>query len=98
MGRSGWPAGRSTLCGLAGGRTTWCVGFLGALGCGALGTLLGGHLADRFGRLRLLRTGYVLAIPSLIANRPLLRGLTWMLFGMVLAWYASTYPLGNWAS
>jgi MFS transporter, FSR family, fosmidomycin resistance protein len=36
------------------------------LGCGALGTLLGGHLADRFGRLRVLRTGYVLAIPSLI--------------------------------
>lgn len=36
------------------------------LGCGAVGTLLGGHLADRFGRLRLLRIGYVLAIPSLI--------------------------------
>ena len=36
------------------------------LGCGALGTLLGGHLADRFGRLRVLRTGYVLMVPSLI--------------------------------
>jgi hypothetical protein len=41
---------------------------------------------------------FALAIPSLIAPRPLLRGLVWMLFGMVLAWYASTYPLGNWAS
>jgi MFS transporter, FSR family, fosmidomycin resistance protein len=36
------------------------------LGCGALGTLLGGHLADRFGRLRVLRLGYVLMVPSLI--------------------------------
>jgi FSR family fosmidomycin resistance protein-like MFS transporter len=36
------------------------------LGCGAVGTLLGGHLADRFGRLRVLRTGYVLMVPSLI--------------------------------
>jgi FSR family fosmidomycin resistance protein-like MFS transporter len=36
------------------------------LGCGALGTLLGGHLADRFGRLPVLRVGYVLMIPSLL--------------------------------
>jgi MFS transporter, FSR family, fosmidomycin resistance protein len=36
------------------------------LGCGALGTLLGGHLADRFGRLPVLRVGYALMIPSLI--------------------------------
>jgi FSR family fosmidomycin resistance protein-like MFS transporter len=36
------------------------------LGCGALGTLLGGHLADRFGRLPVVRAGYVLMIPSLI--------------------------------
>jgi FSR family fosmidomycin resistance protein-like MFS transporter len=36
------------------------------LGSGAAGTLLGGHLADRFGRLRVLRIGYVLAIPSLL--------------------------------
>jgi FSR family fosmidomycin resistance protein-like MFS transporter len=36
------------------------------LGCGAAGTLLGGHLADRFGRLRVLRIGYALAILSLL--------------------------------
>lgn len=36
------------------------------LGCGALGTLLGGHLADRFGRLPVVRTGYALMVPSLI--------------------------------
>jgi FSR family fosmidomycin resistance protein-like MFS transporter len=36
------------------------------LGCGALGTLLGGHLADRFGRLPVLRAGYLLMIPSLV--------------------------------
>ncbi len=36
------------------------------LGFGALGTLLGGHLADRFGRLPVVRAGYALMIPSLI--------------------------------
>lgn len=36
------------------------------LGCGALGTLLGGHLADRFGRLPVMRAGYMLTIPCLI--------------------------------
>jgi FSR family fosmidomycin resistance protein-like MFS transporter len=36
------------------------------LGCGALGTLLGGHLADRFGRLPVVRAGYVLMIPALV--------------------------------
>jgi FSR family fosmidomycin resistance protein-like MFS transporter len=44
------------------------------LGCGAVGTLIGGHLADRFGRLPVVRTGYALAIPSLaglvLAGRP----------------------------
>ncbi|HKP56129.1 MAG TPA: hypothetical protein VJV78_05405 [Polyangiales bacterium] len=41
---------------------------------------------------------FALAIPALLANRPLLRGLCWMLFGMVLAWYLSTYPHGVWAT
>lgn len=41
---------------------------------------------------------FALAIPALLAPRPMLRGVTWMLFGMVLAWYASTYPFGVWAS
>jgi hypothetical protein len=41
---------------------------------------------------------FALAIPALLQPRPLLRGCVWMLFGMVLAWYASTYPLGSWAS
>ncbi|HZD73967.1 MAG TPA: MFS transporter [Actinomycetota bacterium] len=36
------------------------------LGCGALGTLLGGHLADRLGRLPVLRVGYALMIPPLL--------------------------------
>jgi hypothetical protein len=30
---------------------------------------------------------FALAIPALLANRPLLRGLCWMLFGLVLAFY-----------
>ncbi len=41
---------------------------------------------------------FALAIPALLQPRPQLRGLVWMLFGMVLAWYASTYAVGNWAS
>jgi hypothetical protein len=41
---------------------------------------------------------FALAIPALLAPRPTLRGLCWMLFGMVLAWYASTFPLGVWAT
>ncbi|HVZ34650.1 MAG TPA: hypothetical protein VG963_19610, partial [Polyangiaceae bacterium] len=41
---------------------------------------------------------FALAIPALLAPRPMLRGVCWMLFGMVLAWYASTFPFGNWAS
>jgi hypothetical protein len=41
---------------------------------------------------------FALAIPAFIQPRPLVRGMVWMLFGMVLAWYASTYPFGNWAS
>lgn len=34
---------------------------------GAVGTLAGGWLADRFGRLRIVRTGYLLAAISTIA-------------------------------
>lgn len=41
---------------------------------------------------------FAMAIPALIAHRPLVRGLVWMLFGMVLAWYASTFSMGNWAT
>jgi uncharacterized membrane protein YecN with MAPEG domain len=41
---------------------------------------------------------FALAIPALLANRPTLRALCWMLFGMVTAWYLSTYPFGVWAS
>ncbi|HKU42115.1 MAG TPA: hypothetical protein VJR89_28345 [Polyangiales bacterium] len=41
---------------------------------------------------------FALAIPALLANRPLVRGLCWMFFGMVLAWYLSTYPHGVWST
>jgi len=39
-----------------------------------------------------------LAIPAFLVSRPLVRGLAWMLFGMVLAFYATMFPAGNWAS
>ncbi|MGI5232908.1 MFS transporter [Actinoallomurus sp. CA-142502] len=35
-------------------------------GTGAVGTVLGGRLADRAGRLRAVRTGYVLTVPGLL--------------------------------
>jgi hypothetical protein len=41
---------------------------------------------------------FALAIPAVLANRPTLRALCWMLFGMVIAWYLSTFPFGVWAS
>lgn len=39
-----------------------------------------------------------LAIPAFLVSRPLLRALAWLLFGMVLAFYATMYPVGNWTS
>jgi hypothetical protein len=41
---------------------------------------------------------FALAIPAFIAARSMTRGLVWMLLGMVMAWYASTFPYGIWAS
>lgn len=41
---------------------------------------------------------FALAIPALIATRPALRGLTWMFFGMVMAWFAATWPYGFWST
>lgn len=41
---------------------------------------------------------FALAIPALLATRPALRSVIWMFFGMVVAWYLSTFPLGVWAS
>jgi MFS transporter, FSR family, fosmidomycin resistance protein len=51
---------------LGGSQTLGEIALATFLGCGALGTLLGGHLADRFGRLPVLRVGYFLMVPSLI--------------------------------
>jgi MFS transporter, FSR family, fosmidomycin resistance protein len=51
---------------LGGSQTLGEAALATFLGCGALGTLVGGHLADRFGRLPVLRAGYLLMIPSLI--------------------------------
>lgn len=41
---------------------------------------------------------FALAVPAFIATRPMTRGVVWMLMGMVMAWYASTFPYGIWAS
>jgi hypothetical protein len=41
---------------------------------------------------------FALAFPALLANRRVLRGVVWMMFGLVLGWYLSTYPHGIWAT
>jgi MFS transporter, FSR family, fosmidomycin resistance protein len=51
---------------LGGSKTLGEAALAEFLGLGAVGTLLGGHLADRFGRLPVLRAGYALAVPSLV--------------------------------
>ena len=56
------------------------------------------HSLISFARYQAGNIYFALAIPALMQSRPMARGMVWMLFGMVLAWYASTYPFGNWAS
>jgi MFS transporter, FSR family, fosmidomycin resistance protein len=51
---------------LGGSKTLGEAALATFLGFGAVGTLIGGHLADRFGRLPVVRTGYVLAVPCLV--------------------------------
>jgi Mannosyltransferase (PIG-V) len=56
------------------------------------------HILSSAARYQAGNLYFALAIPALIATRPALRGLTWMFFGMVMAWYASTWPYGFWAT
>ena len=51
---------------LGGSKTLGEAALATFLGFGAVGTLIGGHLADRFGRLPVVRTGYALAVPCLV--------------------------------
>jgi hypothetical protein len=76
-------------------RIPWGLWLLGA---GQWLLALSNHSLISSARYQAANLYFALAIPSLIASRPLLRGLVWMFFGMVLAWYAATYPFGNWAS
>lgn len=41
---------------------------------------------------------FALAISVVLTRFPVLRALSWWAFGLVLAWYASTYPFGVWAT
>jgi FSR family fosmidomycin resistance protein-like MFS transporter len=47
--------------------TTGSIALTSFVVCGALGTLAGGWLADRLGRLRVVRGGYALALPAAVA-------------------------------
>jgi FSR family fosmidomycin resistance protein-like MFS transporter len=60
------------------------------LGLGAVGTLLGGYLADRFGRLPVLRTGYALAVPSLVGL--VLLGRPWIFLFIALTAITTYLP------
>jgi MFS transporter, FSR family, fosmidomycin resistance protein len=68
---------------LGGSKTLGEIALALFLGFGALGTLIGGHLADRFGRLPVARAGYALAIPSLAGL--VLAGRPWVFGFIVLA-------------
>ncbi|WP_238154916.1 MFS transporter [Kribbella soli] len=50
---------------VGGGTTTGGVALFILFAAGALGTLLGGRLATRYGRVRTLRTSYAVAVPAL---------------------------------
>ncbi len=67
---------------LGGSKTLGETALAMFLGFGAVGTLIGGHLADRFGRLPVLRAGYALAIPSLAGL--VLVGRPWIFLFIVL--------------
>jgi MFS transporter, FSR family, fosmidomycin resistance protein len=51
---------------LGGSKTLGEAALATFLGFGAVGTLIGGHLADRLGRLPVVRAGYALAVPCLV--------------------------------
>jgi FSR family fosmidomycin resistance protein-like MFS transporter len=51
---------------VGGGKEMSEVALIIFLGFGTLGTLTGGWLADRFGRVRTIRAAYLFAIPSLV--------------------------------
>ncbi|MEU4196769.1 MFS transporter [Kribbella sp. NPDC026611] len=50
---------------VGGGTTTGGMTLFILFACGALGTLLGGRLATRYGRVRTLRTSYAVAVPAI---------------------------------
>jgi MFS transporter, FSR family, fosmidomycin resistance protein len=73
---------------LGGSKTLGEIALALFLGFGALGTLIGGHLADRFGRLPVARAGYALAIPSLAGL--VLSGRPWV-FGFIVLTAVTVY-------
>ncbi|WP_238332172.1 MFS transporter [Kribbella jejuensis] len=50
---------------VGGGTTTGGIALFVLFASGALGTLLGGRLATRYGRIRTLRTSYAVAVPAI---------------------------------
>ncbi|NIK55348.1 MFS transporter [Kribbella shirazensis] len=50
---------------VGGGTTTGGIALFVLFAAGALGTLLGGRLATRYGRVRTLRTSYAVAVPAI---------------------------------
>lgn len=52
---------------VGGGTTTGGVALFVLFAAGALGTLLGGRFATRYGRVRTMRTSYAVAVPAIAA-------------------------------
>jgi FSR family fosmidomycin resistance protein-like MFS transporter len=51
---------------VGGGTMTGGVALFILFAAGALGTLIGGRLATRYGRIRTLRTSYAVAVPAIV--------------------------------
>ena len=52
---------------IGGGTTTGGIALFVLFACSAIGTLLGGRFATRFGRIRTLRASYAIAVPAIAA-------------------------------
>lgn len=70
----------------------WVVGVLTWL------MPLSSHSIIAFARYQAGNVYLAVAIPAVLTKHPLLQALAWWGFGLVFAWYASTFPHGVWAS
>ncbi len=56
------------------------------------------HSLISIARYQAANVYFALVIPALMYRYPIMRALVWWVFGLVLAFYLSTYPFGVWAT